>query len=117
MNQNLPQRLAAILEDCWQLDTRKRPSANQLVARLRDWASQEDFARYAPNADGVMSTKEREEARKAASKGQVSLGESGSGQKSEDWNPVEASSTITAPEWLEERPPCNDKASRHFCDF
>lgn len=65
---SIPEKLSAVLEDCWQLDSKKRPAAEELVQRLRHIVSHANFAqRPIDSTEEQLSTKQREEARKASS--------------------------------------------------
>ena len=67
VNPNVPETLSSILEACWQLDSRERPSSSELVKKLRGWISQDSLS-YDSRAAQRLSTKQREEARRAGAK-------------------------------------------------
>ena len=94
----IPQGLSDILEDCWQLDSRRRPTAQQLVDRLKLIQSHANFAdRPAVGNESVISTKQREEARKAFA-AQSSSSHEEAGPAGDELDP---NIKIKPPAWLE----------------
>jgi hypothetical protein len=66
MEPQTPPPLAQLLEDCWQLDSKRRPTARQLVDRLTEIMGGGDLKSVGGSSQQGPSTRQREESRRAA---------------------------------------------------
>lgn len=66
MSPSMPATLAALLEESWQLDPQKRPTAAQLVSKLRAACSEMSGPGDESSALQPLSERERQAARVAA---------------------------------------------------
>lgn len=66
MQPQTPPSLAQLLEDCWHLDPARRPTASQLVDRLAALMKDKDIKDGGDDMQQGPTTREREEARRAA---------------------------------------------------
>jgi len=94
MEPQTPHPLAQLLEDCWQLDSTRRPTARQLVDRLTAIIGGRDLDGVGGTSQRGPSTREREESRRATKAALVNR------QKAER-KLERQSGPLAAPAWLE----------------
>jgi len=105
MDPHTPPPLAQLLEDCWHLDSTRRPTAAQLVDRLTAIIDGGGLGYAAGDPQRGPSLREREEARRASPVGRREAGRKPKRER------------LAAPAWLETSDSDADQAQQVWSDF